>query len=142
MMAFTLCKVVRGNVPLRVECAPAFDYARAKHTTEIVPDDTYPGTSQKKALYTSDKLTLDLRYVVETTMEGVNEPVISLGKLDLTNKGHKGPAAYCDFTLKEGQAVTFILRTPPEGKSTSGVTPTLERAETLGVDLESMSNYI
>jgi len=34
--------------------------------------------------------------------------------LDLSAKGHKGPGVQSLFTLKEGQSVTFVLRTPPE----------------------------
>jgi len=29
---------IRGKVPFRLECAPAFNYCRDKHTTEVSPD--------------------------------------------------------------------------------------------------------
>lgn len=31
---------IRGNVPFRMECAPAFNYCRDKHTTEVSHRDT------------------------------------------------------------------------------------------------------
>jgi hypothetical protein len=133
-----LQKVVRGIVPVRVECAPAFDYARAKHTTEIVPDDSYPGGGQTKVFFKSGQLNIDLRYVSESTMECVDDPLVDLKLLDLSQKGHLGPAAYCDLELVEGQVVTFILRTPPEVEMQPRFTPTVERANKLGVDLDSM----
>src|SRR6266699_2470973 len=30
-------RVVRGRLPMEMECRPAFDYARARHTTEVGP---------------------------------------------------------------------------------------------------------
>ena len=62
---------IRGIMPLEVQCAPAFNYARSHHTTKIVDDGSIPlgpGETQKKALFESDELTLDLRYVIENTM--------------------------------------------------------------------------
>ena len=100
-------------------------------------DETHSGTPQNKVLYTSDKLSLDLRYLAQTTVEGVSDPKIELKILDLENKGHQGKGAYCDLHLEEGQAVTFIVRIPPGGNKTTRLNPTLEKAETLGVSLES-----
>jgi hypothetical protein len=132
-------EVVRGNVPLRVECAPAFDYARAKHTTEIIPDDSRPGADQAKVLFKSDQINLDLRYVSESTMECVDDPAVDLKLLDLSHKGHLGSATYCELDLVEGQVVTFILRTPPEVEQQSRFTVTAERANRLGVDLDKLT---
>ncbi|KAJ3571229.1 hypothetical protein NP233_g3894 [Leucocoprinus birnbaumii] len=106
---------VRGSLSINVECAPAFNYARNPHTTNIVDDESIPLTStkQRKALFESADLTLDLRYVAETTAEDVDAPVVHLTTLDLSAKGHKGPAIQAFINLVEGQAVTFILRNPP-----------------------------
>lgn len=131
-------QVVRGTFPLRMECAPAFDYARAKHTMDIIPDDSHPGEGQNKVLFKSDHLNLDLRSLGEHTMECVDDPMVDLKILDLTPKGHLGLSACCDLDLEEGQAVTFILRTPPEAVPESKLTPTIEKAQSLGVSLESM----
>jgi len=68
-------------------------------------------------LFESDNLALDLRYVAESVYagvgEGVSPPDVPLDILDLSAKGHKGPAVQSFVMLEEGQAVTFILRTPP-----------------------------
>jgi hypothetical protein len=138
---FNLSQVVRGAFPLRMECAPAFDYARAKHTTKITPDDSHSGADQNKVFFKSEHLSLDLRYLGEHTMECVDDPIVDLKILDLTPQGHLGMSACCDLDLKEGQVVTFILRTPPEAGSESKLTPTVERANSLGVSLESGSLF-
>ncbi|KAF7973524.1 hypothetical protein HWV62_14948 [Athelia sp. TMB] len=133
-------EVVRGTFPIRVECAPAFDYARGKHTTTIVDDDSQLGSiGHKKVLFESEKLKLDLRYVAESTMDDVPSPVVDLKELDLTSKGHLGLSAYCDLDLHEGQVVTFVLRTPPVNSAPLKVFPTPERAETLGVSMERLT---
>lgn len=108
-------QVVRGVVPLRMECAPAFNYARSKHTTAIVPSPS-PG-STTKALFQSDGLTLDLRYVPENTMSNVPCPELELNLLDLSEKGHLGLGVQAEMSLQEGQCVTFVLRTPPSANA-------------------------
>lgn len=100
-----------------MECAPAFNYARHPHVTSIIDDESIPAvytnTKQKKALFESADLTLDLRYIAEKTIDEVDIPVVHLTTLDLSAKGHKGLAAQAFISLVEGQAVTFILRNPP-----------------------------
>lgn len=115
-------QVIRGKVPIRMECAPAFNYARSPHTTEILPDfsaDLTNGNTrdlsssqppeQEKALFSSPdaNLSLDLRYVCAATAEGVTLPKVDLRILDLSGKGHLGPAVSCDMILEEGQAVWY-----------------------------------
>jgi len=73
-----------------------------------------PGSKHKKGLFESTDLTLDLRYLAETTTEDVDLPVVHLTTLDLSAKGHKGLAIQAFVHLIEGQAVTFILRNPPQ----------------------------
>ncbi|CAK5276639.1 unnamed protein product, partial [Mycena citricolor] len=113
-------EVVRGTVPLRVECAPAFNYARSKHTTDIVPSHS-DGTS--KAVFQSDLLTLDLRFVPESTMPNVPAPQIDLALLDLSELGHLGHAIQSEMTLTEGQCVTFVLRHLPSPAQAGSVLP-------------------
>jgi hypothetical protein len=124
-------------MPIRVECAPAFNYARSQHTTELVQDDSIPNAAQNKALFKSEHLTLDLRYVAENTTECVTLPNVNLQLLDLTKKGHLGPGVYADLNLMEGQAVTFVLRTPPAYAHPPRMAPTVRKAEELGVSLDS-----
>jgi len=107
---------IRGTLPIQMQCAPAFNYALASHTTTIIDDDSIaPPAQHKKAVFVSDDLTLDLRYVVENTLMDADAPVpeITLEFLDLSAKGHKGLAVQSLLELQEGQCVTFILRTPP-----------------------------
>jgi hypothetical protein len=108
---FIIPQVIRGVVPLRMECAPAFNYARSKHTTSIVPSASPASTT--KAVFESDALALDLRFVPESTMANVAAPAIALDLLDLSQKGHLGLGVQAEMTLEEGQCVTFVLRTPP-----------------------------
>jgi len=108
---------VRGSLPVIVQCAPAFNYARSAHITTFIDDETIPDGVQKKALFKSDELSLDLRYISECSQnasEDVHPPEVVLKLLDLSAKGHKGPGVQSLFTLTEGQVVTFVLRTPPE----------------------------
>ncbi|KAF8323514.1 Six-hairpin glycosidase, partial [Cantharellus anzutake] len=108
-------EVTRGRVPLRLEVAPAFNYARDPHQTSIVHDDSSTN-QQNKAIFISENMTLDLRFVAEGGADsGADQfpPSIDFGFLDLRHQGHLGLSVYAEFELAEGQAVTFILRTPP-----------------------------
>lgn len=117
-------QVIRGKVPIRMECAPAFNYARSPHTTELLPDfsaDLTNGNTQdlssselpehEKALFSSPdaNLSLDLRYVPEATAEGVIPPIVNLQLFDLKSRGHLGPGVSCDMILEEGQAVWYKI---------------------------------
>ena len=121
-------EVVRGSMPIRVECAPAFNYARDSHTTDIVNDNTAPnGVQRQKGLFTSKNLTLDLRWTAGTTLENVECPEIALKSIDLSSRGLLGPAIAATTTMHEGQAIAFVLRHLPKekeggsGKQTSNV---------------------
>ncbi|KAI5120458.1 hypothetical protein M0805_008505 [Coniferiporia weirii] len=149
-------------MPMHVECCPAFDYARAKHHTSIIPDDSIPDSltsppnsptsdsalpAQTKALFHSDALTLDLRYVAEVQADdgsGVSQgcatrpPVVQLRTLDLSAQGHLGEGVCCDLDLEEGQAVTFVLRSPPDRAPPRTPKPTRARANELGVPMQNL----
>lgn len=98
---------------MRMECAPAFNYARDKHGTKLVQDETSNSNSHLKAVFKSAQMTLDLRYVAES-VDDKPVPNIQLKPLDLTSKGHLGYSVSSDFVLHDGEAVTFVLRQPPE----------------------------
>ena len=74
-------RVVRGQMPLRLECRPAFDYARAKHET-----------------------TLDEHGV---RFDG---PGLSLGLAASVPLKRKGDGVMADLKLAEGESATFVLR--------------------------------
>ncbi|KAG8836036.1 hypothetical protein FRC17_010500 [Serendipita sp. 399] len=121
-----------------MECAPAFDYARARHKTELVVDDSIPDEAQKKVVFTSSSLTLDLRYVVESVLDGVAVPEIKFESLDLQSQGHLGLSVCAEFELCEGQVVTFVLRTPPKDSPIPQGIPRTSTAEEYHVTLESI----
>ena len=133
-------------MPLRMECAPAFNYARSAHTTAIEldtsvssPSPPSPRGPHHKAVFESPAagLTLDLRFVAEAALENVPEPEVEFALLDLAQRGHKGPGVYADLRLVEGQAVTFVLRTPPDVQLPRQAHPTHELARQIGVPYES-----
>ena len=76
-------EAIRGSVPLRVECCPAFNYARDSHKTEL---------TSRGAVFRSPKLALEL----DTTV-----------KLDLKLDRGGVEAA---LTLSAGERATFVLR--------------------------------
>jgi GH15 family glucan-1,4-alpha-glucosidase len=75
-------RVVRGRLPLEVECCPAFDYARARHATKV---------SEHGARFDGPSLSLGLAASVP---------------LRPRDGGVVGA-----FPLGEGQSATFVLRT-------------------------------
>jgi GH15 family glucan-1,4-alpha-glucosidase len=73
-------RMVRGEFTFRLECRPAFDYARAAHGTEITEHG--------------------VRF---------HGPGISLGLTSSVPLEHDGGGVIADFTLKEGEHATFVL---------------------------------
>ena len=73
--------VVRGSMKFRMECRPAFNYARDPHELSILPEG---------ACFQSPSLSLGLAT-----------------RLPLQKDGN---AAVAEFTLNEGQRVTLVLR--------------------------------
>lgn len=138
-------EVVRGKQSLRVECAPAFHYALHEHRTSLVPDDTIPANGgnasdkQKRALFESDELTMDLRFIAESVVDGIPSPSVDLQFLNLMPQGHKGSSICVDLDLVEGQVVTFVLRTPSMAtKEQHNAGATKEQSEQLGVSFDQL----
>ncbi|KAF8264424.1 glycoside hydrolase family 15 protein [Lactarius quietus] len=141
-------EVVRGHQSLRVECAPAFNYALAAHRTLLVADDSIPATGenttvkQKKAVFESDDLSLDLRFVAESVIDGVPSPSVEFQTLDLTSCGHKGISISADLDLVEGQVVTFVLRTLPNAGEQQTSNTSSNKSPELGVSLNQLPSGI
>ncbi len=93
-------RVVRGTMRFRIDCAPAFDYARSKHTLKL---------TSKGAIFSSKKVCL-----------GLTSPV----KL----KGSRG-AAGTEFRLKAGEGVDFVLRHIERGDNKKLLDPAFEVEE-------------
>ena len=74
-------KVARGSMRFRMECVPAFNYGRDRHTVEIIPEG---------ALFSAPQLRLALA-----------------SSLPLQDFGPSGVA--CEFSLEEGQSQSFEL---------------------------------
>jgi len=73
--------VLRGTMSFRMECSPAFNYARDQHTVELYA---------KRAVFRSPKLDMELLTACE--LNRVDGSVIS------------------EFTLKEGETLSIILK--------------------------------
>ena len=102
---------------------------------------TSPSSQGVNLLHDSYSMTLDLRYVAESSIDGVPVPKVRLLPLDLKSKGHLGLSVFCDMELVEGQAVTFVLRIPPPNAPPKQGTPTESQARALGVPLQSAFAY-
>lgn len=72
--------VIRGRMHFRLECRPAFDYARAPHRTEVLPHG---------AIFRADHLSLMLRTEISLKQDG--------------------DAVVAGFVLHEGQSASFTL---------------------------------
>jgi GH15 family glucan-1,4-alpha-glucosidase len=78
-------RVVRGRLPFRLECRPAFDYARARHQTMI---------GKNGARFDGPGFSLGLASPVPLT----------------TTPAPGGEGVSAEFTLGEGEKATFLLR--------------------------------
>jgi GH15 family glucan-1,4-alpha-glucosidase len=74
-------RVVRGQLPFRLECRPAFDYARTEHEVHIRANGVR---------FDGPKTSLDLAASIPLKRDGAT--------------------AVADFTLTEGQKANFVLR--------------------------------
>ena len=74
-------EVVRGTMTFRMECTPAFDYARKEHETRIVPGGA--------TFHSSD---------------------LSLGLASFFPLQKQGNGAVAEFTLREEESTVFVLR--------------------------------
>jgi len=90
-------KVVRGEIPLRMVCAPRFDYARAKHTTEKRKHEVLFASKGK------DRTALRLRTSVPVRL-------------------NDGDAA-AEFKLRAGKSASFILEEVQAGEESPSTRP-------------------
>ncbi len=94
-------RVVRGTLPFRLECRPAFDYARAPHEVCLI---------EHGARFETPSLNLGLAASIPLRCED------------------QGVSA--DFTLREGEHATFVLRPIASGKE-HGPVPGAGQSEAL-----------
>ena len=74
-------RMVRGEFPFRLECRPAFDYARATHDITM---------TERGVRFDGPGISLDLASSVPLNSDGTG--------------------VFADFTLTEGKEITFVLR--------------------------------
>jgi GH15 family glucan-1,4-alpha-glucosidase len=86
-------RAVRGRVAFRMECFPAFDYARGRHDTEIVEGGAKFITPQ-----------LSLALASDHTLTRVSDGVV------------------CEFTLEPPQSASFELHALPDSHVPIGLT--------------------
>lgn len=93
-------QVTRGTIHFRMECAPAFNYARTPHTTKLYPE-------QGASFLTG----------------GLSMGLLTARKLQPFDPGNgMSPGVQAEFTLEEGQTAHFLLQqAAPDG--TPGALP-------------------
>jgi hypothetical protein len=153
----------KGRMPVRVECAPAFNYSLSIHATKIVSDQS--SAPQEKGLFTSPprsghaaiKNGLVSIHVPCLRSEllpdhlefgatcAANPHEVELKPFDLSWRGHNGPGIECEMEMKEGQAITYIFRIAPESAKKKDEShrastrhPTKDIAEKLGMIIEKL----
>ena len=106
-------KVVRGEVSFRMECFPAFDYAREEHETEI---------SDEGVCFRSPRLGLGL--VTAVPLE------------------RRGDGVVAEFTLQEEQTAVFVLREVEAGAGCGVSFSESEEEELLGRTVEYWRRWL
>jgi GH15 family glucan-1,4-alpha-glucosidase len=103
--------VVRGSMDFRLECRPAFDYARSPAQVEITDRGVlFHGT--------------DLHLALSGEPDFVEARAGAAGGTDGVP-----PGAVSDFHLKENESLTFVLHQIPEGAGCSPAVPEEESEE-------------
>ncbi|TPX37648.1 hypothetical protein SmJEL517_g00771 [Synchytrium microbalum] len=107
-----IVECVRGSVVVNVSCEPGFGYATEKHVAKVdgldVKDETLTNSEshlkKSRVVFTSESgFEVDLRSVSDS-----ENPVIPI-QWKLID-GSRGPKAFADFKLEEGQSVAFVFR--------------------------------
>ncbi|KAL7422744.1 hypothetical protein Q5752_002036 [Cryptotrichosporon argae] len=138
---------IRGRVPFRLECAPAFNYCRDAHDARIVDDDSVAADCDHstKGLFETKAMTVDLRYLAYSSDACVSDPKVELKVETLNGRKLPGPAVTADFELEEGQTVIFVLRecgdytyASEQHKAAASVGP--EKAEAFGIPVEKLAS--
>ncbi|KAJ9659570.1 hypothetical protein H2201_007319 [Coniosporium apollinis] len=101
----------RGEIDVDVEVFPAFNYAQDEHTTDILghKHDLEAGETRQRIIFRSKSLTLELSATIDCGDSPEHEcPLLIFHK----KNGHSalGMGVTAQFRLREGQAVSFILR--------------------------------
>ncbi|TKA63717.1 hypothetical protein B0A49_06953 [Cryomyces minteri] len=109
---------IRGTVDFNVEVFPAFNYAQDKHTTEIVRQEhAHSGEASQRIVFRSERLSLELNATIDCGE--APEDDCPLVRFERKDRGCSlGEGIIAKIRLKEGQAVSFVLRDhPPDEQS-------------------------
>ncbi|KAI3320019.1 glycoside hydrolase family 15 protein [Xylariaceae sp. AK1471] len=101
---------IRGQLTLDVEIFPAFDYARAAHTTTVLQQFYTSDDCQSKTVtFRSEHEKLQLDVCIDNGGEAsMTGPSVDFKKVQ--RSGMKGEGVVASVTLHEGQSISFILR--------------------------------
>ena len=112
---------------------------------QLVQDDSVTNgvDHEHKALFTSPDLSLDLRYLANSSDEAVSKPNIELKTECFAARGLLGDSVTADFKLEEGQSVTFVLREVGDWQYANEehqrvANPDSDRAAALGIPLATL----
>ncbi|KAL1894450.1 hypothetical protein Cpir12675_003679 [Ceratocystis pirilliformis] len=116
---------VRGAMVIDVEIFPAFGYAKVPHETVLEQGPhSQTGDNSKVATFHTKDVRLQLDVTVDKgEHEGPHEgecPIIMFQKVE--KEGMLGPGVVAHITLKEGQAISFVLRNDLEQHVTTNIT--------------------
>lgn len=101
---------LRGEIEVEIDVMPAFNYAQDPHTTEIVMNkDVNGGLMPEIVVFRSKDLSLQLNVVLNNGDGTKSCPNVKFERREKASD--LGDAVYARLTLKEGQAVSFVLRT-------------------------------
>lgn len=104
-----------GSMRVRVECFPAFNYARTAHAAEIRPGG---------AVFRTDDLTLGLSSNVPLTLEQPGSPWRRQESVETP-----GPGVVAEFTLHEHEKASFVLQQIGSGGEEDNVRLSEEHSE-------------
>ncbi|RKP11360.1 glycoside hydrolase family 15 protein [Piptocephalis cylindrospora] len=118
--------IVRGSLPIDIECFPAFNYAQDRHIATFASDTQHDSSfsnlsgtlaqdhssvyiPKERILFESGEHHYDLRWIVHG-----GEHEIPKAKWNMEERpGTTGPGATLNLRLKEGQRLILIFRIPP-----------------------------
>jgi GH15 family glucan-1,4-alpha-glucosidase len=117
---------IRGETEVDVEVLPAFNYAQDAHATNIVSrhHESLLGEHHQRVIFTSKNLSLEL----SATIDCGDMPEDSCPNLHFeVREGASalGSSVTANFILKEGQAVSFVLKDYAPENQQESITTTL-----------------
>ncbi|TPX16753.1 uncharacterized protein E0L32_003694 [Thyridium curvatum] len=112
---------IRGQLELVVEIFPAFGYAKDPHVTTIVQSIHRSGCPESKTVtFHSEHVKLQLDVTIDGDAETQSCPVVIFEKVKKPGMMSEGVSA--KIVVREGQAISFILREDIENHVTKHIT--------------------